>query len=139
MANITRSNLLSSGLLYNPQNIHDPLSTSGHKMSSSIIMIITTVDHLVRSGRAVQYRGRGYSNRFYTLQRLRTLPTPWSTWPHNPIRVDQCCSNKTCLTRDSSTVPPTIIPRPSHVLGGPCVTPDTCHRRGQLNCPNRGL
>ena len=34
---------------------------------------------LLRSGRAVQYRGLGYSNRFNTLQRLRTLPTLWST------------------------------------------------------------
>src|SRR3990170_4674961 len=107
-------------------------------MSSSIVIIIITVDHLVRSGRAVQYRGRGYSNRFDTLQRLYTLPTPRNSWPCAPIRVDQRRSDKTCLTRDSSIVPPTIIP-PLGVQ--PWVAPcpqDTCHRRGQTNCPKRG-
>ena len=53
--------------------------TSIHNTNSSIITIVIMVDHLKRSGRAVQYRGHGYSNRFYTLQRLRTLPTLWST------------------------------------------------------------
>jgi hypothetical protein len=122
ISTVSLINLLSSGLPYNPQNIHDPPSTSDHKMSYSIIIIITMVDHLVRPGRTVQYRGRGYSNRFYTLQRLRTLPTPWSTWPRDPIRVDQCFSNETCLTHDSPIVPPAIILPRSQALRGPCVT-----------------
>jgi hypothetical protein len=122
ISTISLINLLSFGLSHNPRNTHESLSTSDHKTSSSINIIHVTVDHLVRPGRTVQYRGRGYSNRFFTLQRLRTLPTPWSTWPRDPIRVDQRCSNETCLTRDSSTVPPAIILPRSQALGGPCVT-----------------
>ena len=64
---------------------------------------------------------------FDTLQRLHTLPTPWSTWPRDPIRLDQRRSNETCLTRDSPIVPPAFILPRSPALGGPYVlmTPAT--------------
>jgi hypothetical protein len=73
---------------------------------------------------------------------LRTLPTLWSSRPralvHVPIRVDRCWSNKTGLLPGTLMVPPTIIPLPGHVLGGPCVPPDTCHRRGQTKMSQTG-
>src|SRR3989337_4125114 len=115
------------------------ISNCYHTQTSSSNSITTTmVDHLVRSGRAVQYRGRGYSNRFYSLQRLRTLPTPWSTSPRDPIRVDQRCSNETCLTRDSPIVPPAITLPRSQALGGLVSPHDTCHRRGVTKLSQTG-
>src|SRR3990170_365398 len=120
ISTVSLINLLSSGLPYNPQNIHDPLSTLGHKTSSSIIIIIITVDHLVRSRRTVQYRGRGYSNRFlHSAEVAHFTHTMELLVPYLgtlPSRVDRCCSNKTCLTHDSSIVPPTIVPSQGHVL-----------------------
>jgi hypothetical protein len=122
-------NLLSFGLSYNPQSIHDPLSTSGHKTSSSIIIIIVTVDHLVRPGRTVQYRGRGYSNRFlhsaevvhftHTMGHLaswshsggpallqRNLPNPWlfhrTTGNHPP--PESCAGCPLCHVVTPATV-----------------------------------
>src|SRR3989337_1546072 len=76
---LTVIHLLISGLSHNPSEYLISTSTTSHKTSSSTTTKVVTVDHLERSGRAVQYHGRGYSNRFYTLQRLRTLPTLWST------------------------------------------------------------
>ena len=136
--------VLSVNLLFwvAPQPWKYSPSTSDHETSSSIINIINLVDQLLRSERVVHYRGHGYSNRFDTLQRLYIFPTPRNSWPRAPIRVDQRCSDKTCLTRDSFIVPPALfLPRRS-ALGGPCVlmTPATVVATTQTgsNCPKRG-
>ena len=139
MLTVTEYQLTLFWVVPHPRHTHDTLGTSEHKTSSSIIIIIVMADHLVRSGRSVQYRGRGYSNRFFTLQRLRTLPTPWSTWPRDPIRVDQRCSNETRLTRDSSIVPPALILPRRPALGGPYVLMTPATIVAKLCRPKRGL
>jgi hypothetical protein len=108
------------------------------KMSSSIIIIIITVDHLVRSGRAVQYRGCAYSNRFYTLLRLRTLPTLWSTDLMIPFGWTSIAPTKPAW--------PVTLPsyhRQSHSLlesspRWPCVLMTPATVVAKQNCPKRG-
>ena len=71
-----------------------------------------------------------------------TLPTLWSSRPrtlvHVPIRVDRCCSNKTCLLPGNLTAPTTIIPLPgkSSVAPVSLLTPATVVAK--LYCPKRG-
>jgi hypothetical protein len=106
-------------------------------------LLTITVDHSVwPSADCVQCRGCGNSNRFlHSAEVAHFSHTMELLVPYLdtlPFWVDRCCSNETCLTRDPSIVPPTIILPRSHALGGLCVTLDTCHRRGQLNCPKRG-
>lgn len=72
---------------------------------------------------------------WFTMKRLRTLPTPWSTWPRDPIWVDQRWSNETCLTHDSPIVPPTFILPRSPALGGPFVLMTPATIVDKLNCP----
>jgi hypothetical protein len=60
-------------------------------------------------------------------------------WPRDPIRVDQRCSNETCLTRDSIIVPPALILPRRPALGGPCVLMTPATVVAKLGNPKRGL
>lgn len=96
------------------------------------------VDHLLRSGRVVQYRGLGYSNRFDTLQRLHTLPTLWSTDLMIPF-------GWTSIAPTKLSWPVTLSsyhrePLSYGVLPWVALCPqNTCHHRGQTKLSQPGM